>query len=62
VGVDAFQALHLTLERIGLDLYTSPYHAAGELVWEKPGDGYGFPVPPNVRHLLVGADRQFGAG
>lgn len=57
-GVDAFQAIQLTLERIGLDLYTNPYHAARELVWEKPGDGYGFPVPPLIRGELIGADRD----
>lgn len=61
-GIDAFQALHLTLERIGLDLYTSPYHKAGELVWEASGDGYGFPVPPNLRDARVGADRRLSGG
>ena len=50
----------MTLERIGLDLYTSPYHEAGELVWTELGKGYGFPLPPNVRHLAAGADRRLG--
>ena len=56
-GVDAFQAIQLTMERIGLDLYTNPYHSARELVWEKPGDGYGFPVPRMIRGDLIGSDR-----
>jgi hypothetical protein len=29
------------------------------LVWEAPGQGYGFPVPNNIRDLLVGEDKKF---
>ncbi|MDR7037755.1 hypothetical protein J2X36_002506 [Methylobacterium sp. BE186] len=58
-GVDAVQALNLALQRVGFALHRSPHHAEGRLVWEKPGDGYGFPVPPSARDLLVGADRVF---
>lgn len=28
-------------------------------MWEKPGDGYGFPIPKNGRDLLIGADKIF---
>ena len=56
-GVDGVQALRLTLEMIGAELYSSPYHATGQLYFEKPGDGYGFPVPSNLRDLLIGQDR-----
>jgi hypothetical protein len=56
-GVDGVQALRLTLEMIGTELYSSPYHATGHLYFEKPGDGYGFPVPSNLRDLLIGQDR-----
>ena len=59
-GADSVQALYLTLERIGLELYNSPHHEAGELVWDHPGKGYGFPLPENIRHLAVGADRHIG--
>ena len=60
-GVDEVQALHLALQRIGFDLYRSPHHRdrAGHLVWEQAGDGYGFPVPKNARHLLIGSDITF---
>lgn len=58
-GVDALQATSLALKMIGAELYTSDYHARGELWWETPGEGYGFPVPSNIRHLLVGLDKTF---
>ena len=58
-GAEAIQAICLTLEKIGIELYTSAYHEAGELVWTELGKGYGFPVPGNARHLLVGGDRYF---
>jgi hypothetical protein len=57
--VDAFQALHLTLQMIGFRLYVSTYHKFGALVFEKPGNGYGFPVPKIVRDLLIGDDKVF---
>ncbi|SFT08516.1 hypothetical protein SAMN04487845_11562 [Methylobacterium sp. yr668] len=58
-GADALQALHLAMQKIGLDLYVSAANKAGVLIWEKPGDGYGFPIPKNGRDLLVGADTTF---
>jgi hypothetical protein len=58
-GVDALQAMHLALQRIGTDLYTSNEHLEGRLRWKKVGDGYGFPVPKNLRGVLVGLDREF---
>jgi hypothetical protein len=58
-GVDAFQALHLTLQKIGITLYASAYHKAGILVFDKPGRGYGFPMPKNGRYLLIGDDKIF---
>jgi len=44
---------------IGAELHPSDYHTQGKLRWERPGDGYGFPVPNNIRHLLVGEDKKF---
>ena len=58
-GVDAFQALHLTLQKIGITLYASAYHKAGILVFDKPGRGYGFPMPKNGRDPLIGDDKIF---
>jgi len=58
-GVDQFQAITLTLQKIGTDLYFSDYHKTGRLYFEKPGSGYGFPVPKNARDLLVGEDKRF---
>ena len=58
-GVDAFQALELTLRTIGVMLYTSEHHKAGKLVWLEAGDGYGFPVTSSLRDLLVGGDKTF---
>ena len=58
-GVDAMQALILTLQMIGARLYFSDYHKTGRLSFETPGSGYGFPVPMNARDLLIGDDARF---
>ena len=58
-GVDSVQALFLALQGIGTDLYFSDYHETGRLYFERPGTGYGFPVPKNARDLLVGDDKRF---
>lgn len=58
-GVDLVQALHSALLKIGLEIYASAYHKSGILSWEKPGQGYGFPIPKNGRYLLVGEDKIF---
>jgi len=58
-GVDRFQALFLTLQKIGADIYFSDYHKTGRLYFERQGSGYGFPVPKNARDLLVGDDKRF---
>jgi hypothetical protein len=43
---------------IGADIYTSNYHKAGLLYWEKQGDGYGFPVVSTLRGVLIGEDAK----
>ena len=58
-GVDSVQALRLTLEMIGAELYASPYHANGGLYFKIPNSGYGFPVPANMRDMLIGEDKTF---
>lgn len=57
-GVDAVQALLVALQMIGSELYTSNYHKAGQLCFDAPGRGYGFPVPSSLRDLLVGDDKK----
>jgi hypothetical protein len=58
-GLDAVQAILLTFQKIGTEIYFSEYHKSGKLMWEAPGKGYGFPVPHNARDLLVGDDAVF---
>ena len=60
-GIDSAQAILLAFQMIGADIYTSNYHKFGRLMFEAPGQGYGFPVPESIRHLLVGDDRVYGA-
>ena len=58
-GFDSIQALHLTLQKIGIELYSSRHHASAQLAWGEPSRGYGFPVPKNARDLLIGEDERF---
>jgi hypothetical protein len=55
-GADSLQAIVIALQMIGTDIYTSHYYQDGQLIFEKPGRGYGIPVPGNLRDLLVGDD------
>lgn len=47
------------MQKIGITLYMSRYHAERRLSWNADWDGYGFPVPKNGRDLLVGQDAEF---
>jgi hypothetical protein len=38
-------------------LYHSDFHKEGRLVWEKLGDGYGFPLSHSFKDLAQGADK-----
>lgn len=51
-GIDQFQAIILTLQAIGTDIYTRTYHKTGKLFFDAPGKGYGFPVPITMRDVL----------
>ncbi|UDQ91470.1 hypothetical protein LJE71_10930 [Xanthobacter autotrophicus] len=51
VGEDA-------LQMIGAQIYTSPYHEDGSLRAYDREDGDGFPVPSNLRDLLIGVDKM----
>lgn len=58
-GSDSVQAIELALKMIGSFLYASDYHASGTLIWLEPGKGYGFPVPNNLRDMLIGDDKKY---
>ena len=57
-GADAIQALINALQMIGTELYCSEEHKSGHLRWAKGWIGYGFPVPNNIRGLLLGDDKR----
>jgi hypothetical protein len=57
-GIDGVQALHLALQLVGAQIYSSAHHASGKLAWLEPGNGYGFPITKNLRDLLVGEDKK----
>jgi len=59
-GVDSVQALVIAFQMVGAELYTSRYHDAGTLIFDAPGNGYGFPLPANMRDMLVGDDAKYG--
>jgi len=58
-GVDAVQALVLALQMVAVEIYVSDYHKSGNLHFEKPGAGYGFPTNPSIRDLLEGDDKKY---
>lgn len=58
-GFDAVQAMLNALQMIGSEIYTSDEHKTGKLNWVAERTGYGFPVPNNIRDLLIGDDKKF---
>ena len=58
-GVDSIQAIVITMGMIGAEIYSSNYHKSGNLFWDVPGNGYGFPVAPSIRDLLQGDDAKY---
>ena len=58
-GLDGAQALIHALQSIGSELYASAEHKSGQLSWTEPRTGYGFPVPQNIRDVLIGDDANF---
>src|SRR5262245_51366611 len=57
-GVDSVQALLLAMQMIGAFLYSSDHHKSGDLMWDKPGRGYGFPITNGLRDMLIGDDKK----
>lgn len=58
-GIDAIQALIHALQMIGAEIYTSTHFEQGELSWLEGYEGCGFPVPHNIRDVLIGDDAKF---
>ena len=56
-GFDSIQATYLAMQNIAVHLYASHYHAQGKLRWDRPGGGYGFPMPVVGYDTLIGEDR-----
>jgi hypothetical protein len=54
---DAVQALLFAMERVAILLYVSSYHNNHTLLFEEPGEGYGFPLPRDSRHMAIGLDK-----
>jgi hypothetical protein len=57
-GMDGVQALFNALQMIGAELYCSDAHKSGCLSWDKGWAGYGFPVPNNIRDMLMDDDER----
>jgi hypothetical protein len=55
-GIDAMQALVLATRTVGAEIYASDYHKSGSLRWFESNQGYGFPVAPTLRDMLIGDD------
>ena len=58
-GVDAVQTIFNALQIIGALIYSSEYHESGNLFYDTLGSGYGFPVAPDLRDMLVGDDAKY---
>lgn len=58
-GFDSVQALTLALNIIGSKIYIGEYHKSGQLSSGESWTWYGFPVPRNLRDLLVGDDTKY---
>lgn len=58
-GYDSAQALILSMQAIGSEIYASDEHKSGNLRWTDKGSGYGFPLPHIIRDRLVGDDATY---
>jgi hypothetical protein len=56
--VDAVD-VETSMRLIGAVLYASIPHSSGNLVWQQPGSGYGFPGLEDMRDVLQGDDKRF---
>ena len=53
-----FTYIEMSMRIIGAVLYASIPHLSGDLVWQEPGNGYGFPVLDDMRDMLQGEDKR----
>jgi hypothetical protein len=58
-GYDGAQSLIHALQSVGSEIYASTEHKSGQLRWSESRTGYGFPVPQNIRNVLVGDDADY---
>jgi hypothetical protein len=58
-GYDSAQALILSMQAIGSEIYASDEHKSGNLRWGDSKGGYGFPLPQIFRDLMVGEDAEY---
>jgi len=56
---DAVHVIEMSMRLIGAVLYASKEHASGKLVWQQPGNGYGFPILDDMRDVLQGDDKRY---
>ena len=52
------QTLVIAMQMVSAELDTSTPGKAGELYFETPGTGFGFPPPPSMRDLLTDEDAR----
>lgn len=54
MGIDAFQAIELAMQKIGTDLFFSEEGQHGELRWLDAPYEIGFPLPESTRDIAPG--------
>ncbi|MCX7310122.1 MAG: hypothetical protein NTZ72_20125 [Afipia sp.] len=59
LGFDGAQALIHAFQTVGSEIYASDEHKSGQLFWSNFRRGYGFPVPQNIRDVLIGDDADY---
>lgn len=57
-GFDSTQAFYHAMQLVAVQLYMSEAHRRGDLYWDKPGNGYGYPLPSGGRETAIGDDRK----
>jgi hypothetical protein len=58
VGFDSTQALYHAMQLVAVQLYLSEAHQRGDLYWDRPGNGYGYPLPLGGREIGIGDDKK----
>lgn len=58
VGSDTLHALQLAMQKLGVELHMTTYHADRKMRWGY-WDGYGIALPKEGRDLMRGDDAKF---